>query len=97
MSKERKEHDHLYLCLGEVIQKRRRQLKLSQEELSRRASINRPFLSNVEQGKRNPSIGALTSIAEGLETRVSKLMLSCEECIKERQDSGTLPGGLAEA
>lgn len=87
MSKERKDHEHLYSCLGEVIQKRRRQLKLSQEELSQRADINRPFLSNVEQGKRNPSIGALMSIATGLETRVSRLLMNCEDCMKERFDT----------
>lgn len=86
MTKERKPHEHLYTCLGEVIQKRRKKLKMSQEDLSRESGVNRPFLSNVEQGKRNPSIGAVTNIAEGLRIRVSRMMADCEECIRLKEE-----------
>lgn len=86
MTKHRKAHVHLYSCLGKVIQDRRKKLNLSQEELAKEADVNRPFLSNVEHGKRNPSIGALTNIAEGLKIKVSRLMGMCEECIRLQEE-----------
>jgi Predicted transcriptional regulator with C-terminal CBS domains len=85
MANKRSEHVHLYTCLGEVISERRKKLDITQEELSEESGINRAFISNVEQGKRNPSIGAVASIAKGLKTRPSKLLASCEYCVKERE------------
>lgn len=84
MANKRTMHEHLYICLGKTIAERRKQLKLSQQELAESSGVNRAFLSNVEQGKRNPSIGAIASIAQGLRMRISRLLVKCDECIKER-------------
>ncbi len=80
MANKREAHNHLYKCLGQVISMRRKRLKLTQDELAAESGVNRAFISNIEQGKRNPSIGAVASIAKGLRTRVSKMMAKCEEC-----------------
>lgn len=85
MANKSKEHVHLYTCLGEVISERRKRLNITQGELAEESGINRTFISNVEQGRRNPSIGAVASIARGLRTRPSKLLASCEFCVKERE------------
>jgi transcriptional regulator with XRE-family HTH domain len=58
---------------------------MSQEELAADSGINRPFISNVEKGKRNPSIGTLQSLAQALKTRVSRLMAHCEQCLEEER------------
>ncbi len=84
MTKKR-DHEHLYTCLGDVISGRRKRLGLSQAVLAEEAGIARPFLSNVEKGQRNPSIGALQSIAAALNTKVSRLMVNCETCMQEKE------------
>ncbi len=71
MANKRPAHNDLYVSLGKVISERRRRLNLTQDELAAESGVNRAFISNIEQGKRNPSIGALSSIAEGLRMRVS--------------------------
>lgn len=81
MANKRPNHHHLYRCLGEVINARRKRLKLTQDELAAESGVNRAFISNIEQGRRNPSIGAVASIAKGLRTRVSKMLAKCEECM----------------
>ena len=79
MANKRENHSHLYRCLGEVINARRKRLKLTQDDLAAESGVNRAFISNIEQGRRNPSIGAVASIAKGLRTRVSKMLAKCEE------------------
>lgn len=52
-----------------------RQLKhLSQLELSLDASINRNYLSDLERGKRNPTLGVLQKIAIALSVDLSTLL-----------------------
>jgi transcriptional regulator with XRE-family HTH domain len=87
MANKRTNHNHLYRCLGEVINARRKRLKLTQDELAAESGVNRAFISNIEQGRRNPSIGAVASIAKGLRTRVSKMLAKCEECMIEQEKS----------
>ncbi len=87
MANKRTNHNHLYRCLGEVINARRKRLKLTQDELAAESGVNRAFISNIEQGRRNPSIGAVASIAKGLRTRVSKMLAKCEECMLEQEKS----------
>lgn len=86
MANKRTMHEHLYYCLGKTIAERRKRLQLSQQDLAQASGVNRAFLSNVEQGKRNPSIGAVASIAKGLRMKISRLLTKCDECIKDRED-----------
>jgi transcriptional regulator with XRE-family HTH domain len=85
MANKRPNHNHLYRCLGEVINARRKRLKLTQVDLAAESGVNRAFISNIEQGRRNPSIGAVASIAKGLKTRVSKMLAKCEECMQDEE------------
>lgn len=85
MANKRPNHNHLYRCLGEVINQRRKRLKLTQDDLAAESGVNRAFISNIEQGRRNPSIGAVASIAKGLKTRVSKMLAKCEECMVDQE------------
>lgn len=71
----------LFQCLGEAIARRRKQLRMSQEELAARTGVDRAFISNVERGKRNPSFGVVASIAKGLRMRLSRLTGQCEDCV----------------
>ena len=66
-------------ALGQAIQERRIRLRLSQKELAEEAGIDRAYISNIEQAKRNPSFGALVSLAAGLRIKLSKLIGKAEE------------------
>lgn len=74
----REEHSDLYSSIGQVISLRRRQLKWTQDDLAAASGVNRAFISNIEQGTRNPSIGAIASIAEALGMKTSRLLARSE-------------------
>ena len=59
---------------GERIKTRRRELRLTQEELSKRLHISRVQLANIEAGSRRASVLFLARIAETLEAPVEQLM-----------------------
>lgn len=81
MDEKKKAHNHLYKCLAEVVSSKRKSLKMTQQDLAKASGIDRVFISNVEQGKRKPSFGSVSSIARGLNLRYSKLVGECEKCM----------------
>jgi transcriptional regulator with XRE-family HTH domain len=73
-------HKELYRCLGRVITSRRKRLGLSQEALAKASGVDRSFLSSVENGKRQVSLGAVAKISSGLKMRYARLVHNCEQC-----------------
>lgn len=59
--------------VGQNLQKLRRARGFSQEELAERADIHQTYLSGVEGGKRNPSVGVLERIAKALNADIAEL------------------------
>ncbi len=53
--------------VGERIQRRRRELRLSQIELSKAAGVNQGFLSEIERGQANPSKRTIDALAVALD------------------------------
>jgi DNA-binding XRE family transcriptional regulator len=76
-------HQHLYKCLGKVVSLQRKRLHMSQQELSEESGVDRVFISNIEQGKRKPSFGAVSNVAHGLKISYSRLVGKCEECMRK--------------
>jgi transcriptional regulator with XRE-family HTH domain len=64
--------------MGEVIASRRKNLGMSQKQLSTRAGIDRAYLSHLETGRTNPSIEVLMKVAAGLKLKPSRLLALCE-------------------
>lgn len=58
--------DKLIIDIGITIAKLRNEKKLSQESLAELSEIHRTYLSEVEGGKRNPTISVLNRIVEAL-------------------------------
>lgn len=54
--------------IGKNIAARRKELSLTQEDLCGMAEIDRSYLSELENGKMNPTIKALVGIAKALDT-----------------------------
>ncbi len=60
-------NDALIDALGLEVKIRRQELDLSQEDLAGRCELDRPFLSLIEVGKKQPTISVLYRIAIALE------------------------------
>lgn len=65
--------------IGQVIQRKREQKKLSQEVISGLAGIGRTHLSAIERGERKPTLETFFKIAEALNIRPSVLLAEIEE------------------
>jgi transcriptional regulator with XRE-family HTH domain len=61
-------------ALGAQIRRLRRELSISQEELARRSTLHRTYLSDLERGSRNPSFLSLLALARGLGLNISELV-----------------------
>lgn len=66
-------------ALGQAVKARRRELKLTQEQLELRSGIAQRWISNVETGKRNPSYSSLRRLAAALELAASQLIARAEQ------------------
>jgi transcriptional regulator with XRE-family HTH domain len=62
-----------YSRLGAAIRRERCRLGISQEELARRSDLQRTYISDLERGTRNPSVGSIQRIAHALQVPVAKL------------------------
>lgn len=59
--------------LGKNIQHYRKQAGLTQENLGNEVGLGRTYISEIERGKRNPSIRSVEKIAKVLKVKVSNL------------------------
>jgi transcriptional regulator with XRE-family HTH domain len=59
--------------VGERIRAKRQARKLTQEALAAASKLDRTYVSQIEAGKRRPSIDALAAIAAALGTTMDHL------------------------
>ncbi|UXJ50812.1 helix-turn-helix domain-containing protein [Pseudomonas citronellolis] len=64
---------------GPAIRKHRESLRLSQEELAARASIDRTYISGVERGTRNPTLEVMQRIATALGSDLDVIFSTARE------------------
>ena len=57
-----------------VVKNRRSQLRLSQEDLADKASIDRTYASQIERSIANPSLTVLCNLANALGITLSQLL-----------------------
>jgi len=75
MRKEKADNrDPVLVAFGLAIQKRRREMGISQEEAASRAGIHRTYFADVERGARNVGIKNVVAIARGLDVTPSDLL-----------------------
>lgn len=71
--KNRKTNNRLEI-IGLKIQNFRKKQNLSQIELSVEVGIDRSYLSEIENGKTNPTISILYAIADALKIEITDLL-----------------------
>lgn len=65
--------------VGTNIVRIRNRQNVKQEELAFRAKIDRSYLSQIEAGKRNPSLKLLAKLAESLNVKVAVFLMEDED------------------
>ncbi len=71
---------------GAVVRRRREDLGLSQEDFADRAAIHRTYVSSIELGKVQVSIGIAFKLAKALEIPLSRLWRDVEREIGTPND-----------
>lgn len=66
-------NDLLIRAFSAAIKARRLDLQLTQEDLAGRIELDRPYITLLEAGAKQPTISVLWRIATGLELTVSEL------------------------
>lgn len=85
----------ILVAFGQIIKQRRVALGMSQEELAASSGLHRTYVSDVERGNRNLSIGASTLLASGLGVQLSDLILAID--YSSAEDCGLAEASLAPA
>lgn len=62
------------MSIGDNIKRLRKEQKLTQIELAKKAQISRSYLADVENDRYNASVETLKSIAAALDCNISDLM-----------------------
>ncbi|TGE03549.1 helix-turn-helix domain-containing protein [Hymenobacter fodinae] len=70
--------DEIAEIFGQVLQQTRKQLSMSQEELAYASSLNRTYISHLENGKQAPSLVTLFNLAQALNEKPSTLLRRVE-------------------
>ena len=66
-------NDLLIRAFSVAIKLRRLEMELTQEDLAGRIEIDRPYITALEAGTKQPTISVLWRIARGLDLTVSEL------------------------
>lgn len=64
---------HIQTAFGQAIRRIRQRAGISQEQLGYDCGLDRSYIGGVERGERNPSLIAITKIADGLKVSPSEL------------------------
>lgn len=70
------------VIVGKNLRERRLALGLSQEALAHEAGITPSFLSQIENGKRNPTIVTVSMLAAALDMQVGDLFTAVQKPAK---------------
>lgn len=71
--------DILAKRFGELVRRLRLEARLSQEEFAFRVNLHQTYVSSVERGERNVTIGTAHRIAVALGTTLSDIFVELEE------------------
>ena len=59
--------------LGQNLKKIRTKKNMSQGDIARALNVSRGYVSNIENGKLNPTLSTITKLAEALDVSLDKL------------------------
>lgn len=74
------------VSLGRAIRAERARLGFSQEKFALKAGLHRTYMSDIEGGGRNVSLGNLLRISNALKKPLSELIAEAEEIARLPED-----------
>ena len=77
-----KEQERWLEAVGKAIRAFRTEEGISQEALGFRAGLHRTYVSDVERGKRNPTVWTLQRLAPKLSTTPSEILGAAEQILR---------------
>ena len=60
--------------LGKNLKRIRTSKDISQGDIARTLGVSRGYISNIENGKMNPTLSTITSLAKAIKVSVSELL-----------------------
>ena len=78
-------------ALAIEIKLRRQQLGLSQEDLAGHCQLDRPYISLIEVGRKQPTLSVLLRLADGLQCSLADFMGSVQRRYLMEKSAGSLP------
>lgn len=69
-------------AFGTVLRARRKEASLSQEALALEAGLERTFISMMERGERQPSLGTLLKLSHVLDCSAAELVAQTEALLR---------------
>jgi len=69
----KKKSNKILRTLGKKVQKLRKQIKISQEELANQLGISRVYMGYVEQGRESPSLRLLMKLSRKFKVKIQNL------------------------
>lgn len=76
-------------ALATEIKLRRRELGFSQEDLAGHCQLDRPYISLIEVGRKQPTLSVLLRLAEGLQYSLAEFMCVVEKRYALEQSTDT--------
>ena len=64
---------------GELVRRLRREQGYSQEDFAFRVGLHQTYVSSIERGERNVTIGTASKIAEALDITLSRMFSELEQ------------------
>jgi transcriptional regulator with XRE-family HTH domain len=68
---------------GAAVRQHRTLIRLSQEDLAERASLDRTYVSGIERGRRNPSLKILQQVADALGADLDVIFATAREIARK--------------
>lgn len=66
-------------ALGQAVRRHREKLGLSQEQFAFKAELDRTYVSGIERGVRNPTVGTLLRLTKVLGVALNALLRDAEK------------------
>ncbi len=66
--------DQISAKLGDNMKRIRTKKKMSQGDIARALEVDRGYISNIENGKKNPTLATVAKIAEALRVSPNELL-----------------------
>ena len=81
------------VAFGQLVRRRRSELKISQEELAHRANLHRTFVSQLERGKKRPTLTSILSLIGALEMRMPAFFECLDQYLLEKYGGEAISKG----